>query len=77
MEIEDHGQGFDVHQAPYSGRVGLASMSERAAEIGWTLQIISSLGAGTCIRVERYRIEVSLAPINHRQQEGEYGISRV
>ena len=53
MEIEDHGQGFDVQQAPYSGRVGLASMSERAAEIGWTLQIISSLGAGTCIRVER------------------------
>jgi len=53
MEIEDHGQGFDVPQAQHSGRVGLASMSERADEIGWKLQIISSPGAGACIRVAK------------------------
>jgi len=53
MEIEDHGQGFDVPQAQHSGRVGLASMSERADEIGWKLQIISSPGTGTCIRAEK------------------------
>ena len=53
MEIEDHGQGFDVPKAQRSGRVGLASMSERAAEIGWKLQIISSPDTGTRIRVEK------------------------
>jgi signal transduction histidine kinase len=53
MEIEDHGQGFDLQQAQHSGRVGLASMSERASEIGWTLQVISSPGTGTRVRAER------------------------
>ncbi len=53
IEIEDQGQGFDLRQARDSGRVGLVSMSERAAEIGWTLEIISSPGAGTRIRVEK------------------------
>jgi len=53
LEIEDHGQGFDVPQAQHSGRVGLASMSERADEIGWKLQIISSPGTGTRIRAEK------------------------
>lgn len=53
MEIEDDGAGFDLPQARRSGRVGLASMQERAAEIGWSLQIISSPGAGACIRVEK------------------------
>lgn len=57
MEIEDQGQGFDLRQAQDSGRaggqVGLVSMGERAAEIGWSLQVITSPGAGTCIRVEK------------------------
>ena len=53
MEIEDQGQGFDLQQAHNSGRVGLNSMHERAAEIGWGLQIITSPGAGTRIRVEK------------------------
>jgi len=53
MEIEDHGQGFDPLQAQNSGRVGLSSMHERAVEIGWGLQVITSPGAGTCIRVEK------------------------
>jgi signal transduction histidine kinase len=53
MEIEDRGQGFDLRQARNGGRVGLASMSERAAEIGWDLRVITSPGAGTRIRVEK------------------------
>ncbi len=53
IEIEDHGRGFDVRQVQNSSRVGLISMRERAAEIGWNLQINSSPGAGTRIRVEK------------------------
>ena len=52
MEIEDHGQGFDLQAARQSGRMGLTSMQERAAEIGWEVQVITSPGAGTRIRVE-------------------------
>jgi signal transduction histidine kinase len=53
MEIEDEGKGFDLRQAQNSARVGLASMHERAAEIGWHLQITTSPGTGTRIRVEK------------------------
>ncbi len=53
IQIQDQGQGFDLRQVRNGGRVGLVSMRERAAEIGWALQIITSPGAGTCIRVEK------------------------
>ncbi|HET7091278.1 MAG TPA: sensor histidine kinase [Anaerolineae bacterium] len=53
MEIQDQGQGFDLQRARISGRVGLVSMGERAAEIGWRLQVITSPGAGTRVRVEK------------------------
>jgi len=53
MEIADQGRGFDLGQVPGSGKVGLASMRERAAEIGWELQITSAPGAGTRLRVEK------------------------
>jgi signal transduction histidine kinase len=53
MEIADQGQGFEPQQAAQSGKVGLASMRERAAEIGWGLQISSAPGAGARIRVEK------------------------
>lgn len=53
VEIEDHGQGFDLQQAQRSGHLGLNSMRERAAEIGWAIQIETSPGAGTRIRVEQ------------------------
>jgi signal transduction histidine kinase len=53
MEIEDRGQGFDLPRARSSGRMGLTSMQERAADIGWDLQVSTSPGAGTCIRVEK------------------------
>jgi signal transduction histidine kinase len=53
IEISDQGQGFDLQQAHNGGRVGLVSMRERAAEIGWDLQITTSPGAGTRIRVDK------------------------
>jgi signal transduction histidine kinase len=53
IEIKDDGQGFDLQQARGGGRLGLASMHERAAEIGWDTQIQSSPGEGTHIRVEK------------------------
>jgi signal transduction histidine kinase len=53
MEIEDRGAGFDPQQAGGGGRVGLAGMHERAAEIGWNLRVESAPGAGTRIRVEK------------------------
>jgi signal transduction histidine kinase len=58
MEIEDHGRGFDLQQAQRGDRLGLVSMAERAAEIGWKLRIDSSPGAGTRIRVEKPRQKV-------------------
>jgi signal transduction histidine kinase len=56
LEIEDRGQGFDLQRGRRGG-IGLASMCERAAEIGWDLQILTSPGAGTRIRVEKKRPE--------------------
>ena len=51
MEVADSGTGFDPQQVPSQGRMGLAGMRERAAEIGWYLQMESKPGAGTRIRV--------------------------
>ncbi len=65
MEIEDHGRGFDPQQARRGDRMGLVSMGERAAEIGWALRIAASPGRGTCIRVEKPRA----------QEEDEHGIA--
>ncbi len=53
MEIQDDGIGFDLEGARGGGRIGLSSMQERAAEIGWELRIMTGPGAGTCIRVEK------------------------
>ena len=54
IEVEDLGRGFDLQHAQFDGnRLGLHSMRERAIEIGWVLQIRTSPGKGTCVRVER------------------------
>ena len=53
IEIEDHGQGFDLPKARDSSRVGLVSMHERAAEIDWELEVNTSPGAGTRIHVQK------------------------
>jgi signal transduction histidine kinase len=53
MEVDDSGIGFDPQRVPSRGRMGLAGMRERAAEIDWCLQMESKPGAGTRIRVEQ------------------------
>ena len=51
LEVEDHGQGFDPEQAGGTG-LGLTSMEERAAEIGWSLTVTSTPGGGTLVVAE-------------------------
>ena len=52
LEIEDHGVGFDLQLVwNQPGHLGLAGMSERAREIGWSLTVDSQRGRGTRIRL--------------------------
>ena len=53
IEIHDQGTGFDGSQATGGTGIGLTSMRERAAEIGWALEILSALGKGTVVRAEK------------------------
>ena len=54
LEIEDNGQGFDLKSAQNQrGHLGLASMYERAREIGWMLSAESEKNRGTRILVTR------------------------
>jgi signal transduction histidine kinase len=48
--IADDGAGFDPH-AHYEGHLGLRGMRERADELGWSLDVDSSPGSGTTVRV--------------------------
>lgn len=49
MEVRDNGRGF-VPNLSQPGRMGLRSMTERAAGIGAELQIDSTPGKGACVR---------------------------
>jgi signal transduction histidine kinase len=52
LEIEDHGRGFHVEQyVRRPDHVGLAGMTERARELGWTLEVITQPGRGTHLLV--------------------------
>ncbi|NOH01963.1 MAG: sensor histidine kinase [Chloroflexi bacterium] len=53
LEIADHGLGFDPQAAVahQRGHLGLAGISERAREIGWSLSVESSPYQGTRILV--------------------------
>jgi len=53
IEIEDNGQGFNLEVVHGGGHLGLTGMRERADEIGWSLNILSTPGSGTCIRAEK------------------------
>ena len=53
LEVVDDGVGFDPASADVrSRRLGLTSMEERAERIGGTLEIASTPGAGTTVRLE-------------------------
>ena len=53
VEVIDRGAGFVVNElAPQRGHLGLASMAERARELGWTMTIDSQPGQGTRVKVQ-------------------------
>ncbi len=52
LEVEDDGCGFDLAKVKNKKGFGLTGMAERAAEIGWDLQVQSQPGQGTKIRSE-------------------------
>ena len=62
MEIADQGRGFDARLAGGTAAMGLNTMRERAAEIGWTLEIITAPGTGTIVRTERNAPATKKAP---------------
>lgn len=51
LEIHDDGRGFVPEAAVNAGRLGLQGMRERAALIGGTLELESSPGGGTTVRL--------------------------
>jgi signal transduction histidine kinase len=51
LHVSDDGAGFDP-EGDFSGHLGLKSMRERAARLGGTLRVESTLGEGTSIRVQ-------------------------
>lgn len=52
MEIADDGVGFEPETSRRQGSLGLVNMQERAQSQGWALDIASSPGNGTRIKVE-------------------------
>ncbi len=55
LEIRDGGRGFELTDNHLG--VGLVGMKERAAEIGWSLEVESSTGNGTRILVRKNKQE--------------------
>jgi signal transduction histidine kinase len=51
LEIADDGRGFDAGPAGAAGRLGLASMRDRARAAGGRLELSSTPGAGTTVRL--------------------------
>jgi signal transduction histidine kinase len=49
LEIDDDGAGFDT-ATPSSG-MGLTNLRDRAASLGASLEIVSTAGEGTTLRV--------------------------
>jgi signal transduction histidine kinase len=51
LSVSDHGRGFIPEEAALKGRLGLASMRERAELLGGSMYIESRLGKGTTVRL--------------------------
>jgi signal transduction histidine kinase len=51
LELQDDGVGFDPEAAKRNGGIGLRGMGERVRQMGGELQIESTLGQGTRLRV--------------------------
>ncbi|HEX2166925.1 MAG TPA: sensor histidine kinase, partial [Longimicrobiales bacterium] len=57
--VSDNGRGFAVEQEMSSGGLGLFGMQERGAYLGGTVDIESTPGAGTRVRVSIPRLETA------------------
>ena len=63
FEVQDNGAGFEVRAVPPdSMHVGLGIMRERAQRIGAAVQVDSSAGAGTCVRIELPTLSATQEP---------------
>jgi signal transduction histidine kinase len=51
LEVADDGRGFDAASRPGGGRLGMTTMRERAAAVGARLEVDSTPGGGTSVRV--------------------------
>lgn len=49
--VEDDGRGFDVNERPPAGHFGLLGMQERAALLGGSMTLESTVGSGTTVYV--------------------------
>ena len=54
LEVSDDGCGFDPQAAGAKGGLGLTSIRERVEGLGGELNVISSPGEGTTLRVDVY-----------------------
>jgi DNA-binding NarL/FixJ family response regulator/signal transduction histidine kinase len=88
LQIEDDGEGFDPESINKSaGRLGLASVTERARQVGGSLRIESAAGHGTRVQLELPfnpappipRARVSEPPPSHetREEVGAAGSIRI
>jgi len=65
LEVRDDGRGVDLDRMQAAGHFGLTGMRERAAAIGGELEVKSTQGAGTSVRLR------APAPEAGREQMGE------
>jgi signal transduction histidine kinase len=70
--VRDDGCGFDPRQVPHPGHFGLAGIRERAESIGGTVEIDSSPGAGTEVRL-RLPGSAEIGATLYAQREGAVG----
>ena len=64
LGVRDDGGGFDTTAAVRDGHYGLVGMRERAAKIGATLDVRSTLGQGTTIFVAVPRVAAALPQVS-------------
>ena len=63
--VSDDGVGFDPSTINSNEGMGLAGMRERAARLGGSLSVESSVGSGTIVtlRMNRFVVEKAYTPV--------------
>lgn len=55
LEVSDNGSGFDPSRSPERGHFGLRGLRDLVTEAGGRLDVVSTPGAGTRVRMEVFR----------------------